>query len=229
MVKAALAPTTAAPDGMIRRRTLPGGGRIGWLVGKPLFWGVILAAAFGIPLGRSVLAPAPVPPPILATLPALALTDQNGAAFGTKDLAGKTWVANFIFTTCAGPCPVLTQKMAGVVKRGRQLGNEFHAVSFTVDPERDTPETLAAYAARHGANLRRWSFVTGPMEAVQAAVVDGFKIGMGREKRGDFWDVFHGEHFVLVDRQLRIRGYYEASPEGLDKLMADVGYVVNNG
>jgi protein SCO1/2 len=197
-------------------------------VGRPVFWVVALALLFGVPLGRSLLRHVAPAPPTLGTLPDFALTDQTGRPFGTADLRGKVWVANFIFTSCAGSCPLLSQKMAEVAKRARQLGPDFHLVSLTVDPERDTPQVLAGYAAHYGANPRKWSFLTGPMDAIQSAVVDGFKVGMGKEKVGDFWEIFHGENLVLVDRALHIRGYFPASPDGLDHLMEALGSVANS-
>ena len=110
--------------------------------------------------------------------------------------------------------------MAEVGRRARHLGPDFHLVSISVDPERDTPARLAEYGARYGANPIAWSFLTGPVEAIQAAVVDGFKVGAGKERVAgadggpDFWEIFHGENLVLVDRQLRIRGYFPATPDG---------------
>ena len=193
-----------------------------------MFWVVALLLLFGAPLGRSLLRRVPAPPPTLGTLPDFALVDQTGHPFGTRDLRGKVWVANFIFTSCAGTCPLLSQKMAEIARRGRHLGPDFHLVSLTVDPERDTPERLAEYATRYGANPHKWSFLTGPMTTIQGAVVDGFKVGMGKEKVGDFWEIFHGENLVLVDRQLRIRGYFPATADGLDRLMEALGSVVNS-
>ena len=102
----------------------------------------------------------------------------------------------------------------------------------------DTPARLAEYAARYGANPLAWSFLTGPADAIEAAVTGGFKVGMGKEKiqqpeaagQGEtFWQIFHGENLVLVDRQLRIRGYFEATPQGIDTLMAAAGRVANGG
>jgi protein SCO1/2 len=124
--------------------------------------------------------------------------------------------------------------MQEVGRRTKHLGPDFHLVSISVDPERDTPARLAEYGARYGANPVRWSFLTGPAEAIQDAVTGGFKVGMGREaeKAADgttFWNVFHGENLVLVDRQRRIRGYFPATNEGLDKLLEAIGRVVNGG
>jgi protein SCO1/2 len=188
-----------------------------------------LALLFGVPLVRSMMRRAAAAPAVLGTVPAFHLTDQEGRPFGTDDLRGKVWIADFIFTACQGSCPLLTQKMAEVAHRTRQLGPDIHLVSLTVDPERDTPARLLEYAGRYRASPRKWSFLTGGMDAIQTAVTDGFKVGMGREKSGDFWEIFHGEQLVLVDRRLRIRGYFSATPEGLDRLMDAIGIVANEG
>jgi protein SCO1/2 len=204
------------------------GGLVGRVLARPLFWVVTLAVLFGLPLGRTLVRRLPPPPPVLASLPAFSMTDQMGQSFGTRDLAGKVWVADFIFTSCQTMCPVLTQKMAEIAKRARHLGPDFHLVSFSVDPDRDTPERLATYAARYSVDPRKWTFLTGTMDAVQHAVVDGFKIGVDRQKTAaGFWEIVHGEHLVVVDRQLRIRGYFDASPDGMDHLIEAVGRVVN--
>jgi protein SCO1/2 len=207
------------------------------IVANPYVWVVAVGVLFGLPIIRSVTRRIGAAPAILGALPAFALTDQRGAPFGTRELAGKVWVADFIFTACAEACPLLSERMAEVGRRAHKLGPDFHLVSFTVDPERDTPAKLAAYGARYGANPVAWSFLTGPAAAIQAAVVDGFKVGMGRDRvpappgsgNGDFWQIFHGENLVLVDRQLRIRGYFPATPAGLDQLMEAVGRVANGG
>ncbi len=202
------------------------------LAGNPIVWAALLALLFGVPIFRSVTRHLGAAPVVLGTLPAFTLTDQRGQPFGTRELTGKVWVADFIFTACQEACPLLSQKMAEVGRRARKLGPDFHLVSISVDPSRDTPAALAAYGARYGANPIAWSFLTGPADAIQAAVVDGFKVGMGREKTSgegaaDFWQIFHGENLVLVDRQLRIRGYFPATAEGIDQLLAAAGRVAN--
>jgi protein SCO1/2 len=198
------------------------------LVGAPLFWMMAVGVLFGAPIARSVTRRLTAAPPILGTLPAFSLTDQAGQPFGTRELSGKVWVADFIFTSCAEACPRLSARMAEVGRRARHLGPDFHLVSISVDPDRDTPARLAEYGARYGANPASWALLTGPAAALEEAVTGGFKVGMGREKQGDFWQIFHGENLVLVDRQLRIRGYFPATAEGLDRLMEAIGRVVNN-
>src|SRR5215468_311516 len=126
------------------------------LVSSPLFWAATLGVLFGLPMMRSITRRISASPAILGTLPAFTLTDQTGRAFGTRELGGRVWVADFIFTSCAEACPLLSQRMAEVGRRARHLGPDFHLVSITVDPERDTPARLAAYGARWGANPVGW-------------------------------------------------------------------------
>jgi len=206
------------------------------LIQKPMVWAVVMGILFGVPIYRSMTRRLTTSPAVLGGLPPFTLTDQRGAPFGTRELAGKIWVADFIFTSCQGACPLLSERMAEVGKRARHLGPDFHLVSISVDPERDTPARLAEYAARWGANPISWSFLTGPEQAIQATVVEGFKVGAGKEPSqragaadggAAFWEIFHGEHLVLVDRQLRIRGYFSPTAEGIDKLMEAVGRVAS--
>jgi protein SCO1/2 len=203
------------------------------LIQNPIVWAVVMGILFGVPVYRSMTRRLTASPPILGGLPAFTLTDQRGQPFGSRELTGKVWVADFIFTACQTACPLLSQRMAEVGKRARHLGPDFHLVSISVDPARDTPDRLAAYASRYGANPISWSFLTGPEQAIQATVVDGFKVGAGKERSAGadggpgFWEIFHGEKLVLVDRQLRIRGYFDATPEGVDKLLEAVSRVVN--
>jgi protein SCO1 len=203
------------------------------LLGAPLFWILGVGLLFGLPIARSVHRRLGAAPAVLGTLPAFALTDQAARPFGTRELAGKVWVADFMFTSCQQACPLLSQRMQEIARRTKHLGPDFHLVSISVDPERDTPARLAEYAARYGANPVRWSFLTGPAQAIEDAVTNGFKIGMGKEAvtpdaGGDsFFQIFHGENLVLVDRELRIRGYFAASNAGLDQLVEAIGRVAN--
>jgi protein SCO1/2 len=207
-------------------------GLVARAVGAPLFWALACGLLFGLPLVRSVRRQLGASPVVLGTLPAFTLTDQTGRSFGTRELAGKVWVSDFIFTACQEACPLLSQRMQELGRRTKHLGPDFHLVSISVDPERDTPPRLAEYASRYGASPVRWSFLTGPAAALEEAVTGGFKVGMGREAAtsdagATFWQIFHGENLVLVDRRLRIRGYFPATADGLDKLVEAIGRVVN--
>jgi protein SCO1/2 len=221
-------PATPAPALGTSESGHAAGGSVGRLLGRRSFWIVVLAILFTLPLARTFLRRLPPAPPVLSTLPPFVMTDQLGHAFGTRDLEGKVWVADFIFTSCPTACPLLTRKMADVAHRARHLGPDLHLVSFTVDPERDTPERLAAYATSYKADPHKWSFLTGRLADVERAVTEGFKIGIDRHKTADdFWEIVHGEHLVLVDRHLRIRGYFDTTPAGTDHLLEALGRVTN--
>jgi protein SCO1/2 len=202
------------------------------LVARPGFWLALLAVPAAWPLIWSLKTPVPPRLPVLATLPAFQLTDQAGRPFGSQALEGRAWVASFIFTRCATICPSITAKMTRIQARTRNLGSAFHLVSFSVDPEYDTPERLQAYARAHHASPRLWSFLTGPEEEVKAAVVDGLKVAMGREASADgrLDGIFHGSHLVLVDQRGRVRGYYDSDdPEVVDRVTRDAGLLANRG
>ena len=167
---------------------------------------------------RSAL-PTPLPPPpVLGTVPDFRLVDQTGAPFGPERLAGRVWVADFVFTRCPDVCPRMTERLAGVQ---RALGDRADVVSVSVDPTYDTPERLAAFARAHGAVSPRWHFLTGDSEQVQQAVLRGFKIAFARESE-DIASITHGVHVVLVDGRGRIRGYYDSNDaDALERLVTD--------
>lgn len=196
---------------------------------KSGLWGGLFVAAVVLPLLvlGVVRARAPEPLPRLGTLPAFTFTRQDGQPFGLEQLRGKPWVANFIFTRCPTICPLFTQKMKGVQERTADVGEKLPLVSFSVDPKYDTPERLDAYAKKYGANPARWSFLTGDFERLKETIVGGFKISMGRETEDDAQDlltIFHGTHFVLVDGQGEIRGYYNSNDaEATERLVRDAG------
>jgi len=111
----------------------------------------------------SVVAMMPVDGSLQSAAPADALLDQHGAAFSMAELRGKSVVLNFMFTHCPGICPLQTQALRRVRARLPEAVRErVHFVSVTVDPERDTPEVLAAFAAKQGVSGAGWTFVTGP-------------------------------------------------------------------
>jgi protein SCO1/2 len=161
---------------------------------------------------------------VLGEVPDFAFTDQTGALVRAADLSGRVVVANFIFTRCPTVCPATSLKMKRVGERLAGDGDAVQLVSFSVDPDHDTPAVLAEFAARYGAAPARWRFLTGTAGEVRRAVEQGFKIAL--ERRGVLSDgtpdIVHGVHFVLVDRERRIRGYYDSDDAArLDQLVAD--------
>lgn len=162
----------------------------------------------------------------LAALPSFELTAQSGAPFGLDQVRGHVSVANFIFTSCPSICPALTAKMSDLQRRFAGL-TDVRLVSFSVDPERDTPERLREYGARYGANADRWSFVTGRTDELRRVVTEGFRVAMGdRTPVGEHYDIAHGGHFVLIDRSGTIRGYYPSDAEATERLVRDVHRLV---
>jgi protein SCO1 len=161
--------------------------------------------------------------PAIATVPGFALLDQNARVFERDQLRGHVWVANFMFTSCPDVCPLLTERMSGVRTQLAAQRGKFRFVSFSVDPQHDTPAVLKKYAREHRADFPDWSFVTGPIDRVKDVVVAGFKQTMEPLAAGDSRarTVLHGSHFVLVDDRLAIRGYYPTDPEGLKRLERD--------
>ena len=155
--------------------------------------------------------------PTYNTVPAFTLTDQNGEEFRSADvLASKIWVADFIFTTCTGPCPRMSARMRRLQTDLADLP-DVKLVSFTVDPENDTPEVLAEYAKRFRAEPGRWYFLTGTMEALHELNRDAFMLG---DVKGN---LDHSTRFVLVDRNGVVRGYYvSGDSDAMDRLQADL-------
>lgn len=192
----------------------------------------VRAGASSLTMPASSLAMPAVTLPRLGAVPDFALTDENARPFSPRALAGRPFVADFVFTSCSEVCPRMTEEMARLQTWLVNRALPVSLVSITVDPERDTPARLADYARRFHARPG-WHFLTGETKSVQDAVVDGFKQTMSREKdpaAADGITILHGTRFVLVDGEREIRGFYDPG-DGNDmaKLRADVGRLVEHG
>ena len=166
---------------------------------------------------------------VYGDLPKFELTDQFDETFGLNDLLGKVWVADFIFTRCAGTCPMQTvQKvqMQNQLKERYDKG-QIHFVSFTVDPENDTPVALKKYAESHSVNLEQSSFLTGSREDLWSLSSNGFKLAVAEDAKNQNMPILHSSRFVLVDRMGRIRGYYDGlSDQGQSEILRDLDLVL---
>ena len=157
----------------------------------------------------------------ISEVPAFKLTDQTGRTVTLDDLKGKIRVANFIFTRCKGPCPLSTLRMAELNKRLSKARKEVQLISFTVDPDHDTPPVLAEYAKSSEADPAYWQFLTGPSADINDIVVKGLLQPLAKEPDGT---PAHSTRFVIVDANGWLRGYQDsADPEVLQKLMLDLG------
>ncbi len=163
--------------------------------------------------------------PILGSIPDFVLIDQNSEPFGTEQLRGSVWVADFIFTSCPDMCPMLTSAMATIEREiAKDAGFEdVHFVSISVDPDNDTPAVLAEYAEKHAPAGARWAFLTGTRPEIWKLSTEGFYLPVERADGAQGGPIFHSSRFVLADGRGRIRGYYDGlDSEARDALIADL-------
>lgn len=150
--------------------------------------------------------------PVLGDVPDFQLTSQTGQSVDRHSLMGHVWVADFIFTTCPGPCPMMSSRMREV-QTATAATPDVQLVSFTVDPAHDTPDALAAYAKHFLARPERWHFLTGPQSTLNHLGLDGFHLNAVDGS------LDHSTRFALVDRAARIRRYYSLTDDGFPKAL----------
>jgi protein SCO1/2 len=178
-------------------------------------WVLLLATMAGV-VGIKVLSPRRSPLPVLFPAAQFNLVDQDGKAFSSRDLHGRPWGAAFIFTHCGSSCPIMTGAMASLQKK---LPPEVMLVSFSVDPESDTPPVLKQYAAMYHADQSRWRFLTGPKDAIMAVITD---MKTPFQAPGDNSPIQHSENLLLVDADGQIRGVYlSTDPEEMKRFVID--------
>ena len=163
--------------------------------------------------------------PAYATLSDFSLVDQNNDPISLKTFNGKIWIADFIFTRCAGPCPILSsymQRMQGMLSHSPEVV----LVSFSVDPEYDTPEVLAKYASTFGAEKDKWFFLTGDREVIFDIARSSLKLSV--ESETEIAPIIHSTRFVLIDETGGLRGYYDSNEDGfINELISDVRILLN--
>lgn len=164
--------------------------------------------------------------PRLGAAPVFTLVSEQGKKVTRDDLAGKVWIADFIFTRCGGSCPILSAKMVALAERTAAVpGLRF--VSFGVDPEFDSPEVLAEYGRKLGADPARWTFLHGERPIIRALIKDGFKLAIEDGVADSVEPILHSTRFVLVDGEGTIRGYYDGMEQApVDQLEKDARALV---
>jgi len=158
------------------------------------------------------------------SVPEFVLVNQDGKNFGSAQLRGKIWIADFIYTMCPGPCPMISSRMSELQKPLEKT--DVHLVSFSVDPAKDTPQVLRGYAEKLQAEPGRWDFLTGPQSTIYNLSRNGFKLAVsdGSEDKGI---PVHSTRMILVDRHGAIRGYYDAvEADAVTKLVADTTHLL---
>lgn len=192
---------------------------------RQLLWGLLITITvllIVLPLGKWLLRIQTAPPepeaayvssPSLSQssfgpMPDFSLIDPHGREVSHNDLDGRIWIADFIFTSCAGTCPIMTQNMSRLQDR---LSKDIRLVSFSVDPVNDSPVVLGEFSADYQADQTRWFFLTGEPGATQTLAN---KISLAVEDGGDPNEpIIHSQRFILIDRKGQIRGYFDGTDD----------------
>ena len=203
-------------------------------------WGLLILVLIGVvgagirslilhkPASKQALSVGPRQPPAYGSAPDFSFIERSGRRVERAEFLGRIWVVDLIYTRCPDTCPLQSAEMA---RLQAEFVNEadIRLVSITIDPTRDTPGVLSRYAKRFEADPKRWLFLTGEKEAMYRFVQEGLRLPVmdpGRRARGaggEGVSFLHSSRFVLVDREARIRGYYESSDmESLRQLREDV-------
>jgi protein SCO1/2 len=155
---------------------------------------------------------------IYHTIPAFSFLNQEGKNISDKDLEGKIYVANFFFATCPTICPKMNYNVKGLTEK-YLMDEQVKFLSFTVDPEKDSVQALAAYAKQMGADNHNWWFLTGNKDSIYSLARNGFLVpAAGGKTAADF---FHSQDLLLIDKDKRIRGIYDGLDESDVKKLND--------
>jgi protein SCO1/2 len=165
----------------------------------------------------------------IGTVAPFSLIDERGQPFTEDALRGHSTIISFIFTRCDSICPITTATMQRIQEKTFDAGTSIKLLSFSVDPQYDTPARLTAYAQRFQADAARWRFVTGPVDKVNAVIEGSFKSPMDPEglSPGGAPSIAHAGYFLLVDGNLHIRGgtYDSRDLPRLDEMIRDARYL----
>jgi len=190
--------------------------RLGW---AGAFLAFVLAVIMGYSMWRGSERRDVEKLPVIRAVPAFSLTDQDGQTVTKDDLRGKIWIADFIFTRCKGPCPLMTARMLEM-QRALVKTPDVKLVSVTVDPEHDTPAVLKAYAEANYAEPGRWKFLTGDKAVIEKVVTEGFMQHLDEENG----EPVHGTMFLVVDGNGMVRSARMLEdPELIPKILMDTG------
>jgi len=160
------------------------------------------------------------------TIPEFRLVNEKGDTLSSEQLKGKIYVTDFFFTSCPGICPKMTNQLKRV-QESFSGNNDIKIVSISVDPTHDTPEELTKYAKLNGANSDQWYFLTGNKDSIYTLAQQGFYLSAGEEK-GSAEAFVHSDKLVLVDKEGRVRGYYNGTlQEEVDRLITEINVLIH--
>ncbi len=155
--------------------------------------------------------------------PAFQLFDQEGRPATLDDYRGTVWLASFVFTSCTDICPAVTAHLIQVQRALDAEGlfeKDVALVSFSVDPARDSPPLLKAYAEARSVDLATWRFLTGPDAELKAVITDGFKLGYQPIPGTD--QISHSGRLILVDRDGIIRALHDFRDSSVEEIVSDI-------
>ena len=159
------------------------------------------------------------PLPVIGAVAPFTLTSQNEQQVSLVDFTNHVWIADIVFTRCAGPCPRMTGQMRSL-QNLLPSDSAAKLVTLTTDPEFDSPAVLKKYGEHFGADFRRWTFLTGTKSEIAALASDSLKLSALPVKSGERLndaDLFiHSTRFVVVDKHARLRGSFETGGDGVD-------------
>lgn len=141
--------------------------------------------------------------------------NQNNKTITQKDYENTIYVADFFFTTCPTICPIMTDNMVWLQDKIKDMPN-VKLLSFSVTPDIDTPEVLRKYADEKGVIDSKWNMVTGDKKDIYYLARQSF-LAVKTETSGELYDMVHTENFILVDKNGRIRGFYDGTNLDKDK------------
>lgn len=159
------------------------------------------------------------PLPVIGQVADFTLTNQEGRVTTLADLSNHVWVADIVFTRCAGSCPVMSTQMKSL-QAGLPADSQARLVTLTTDPDYDTPAILKRYGDRYGADFNRWIFLTGAKKELAGLAAGSLKLGStpvpARDQKSPVDLFVHSTIFVVVDRQARLRGIFQTEGPGVD-------------
>jgi protein SCO1/2 len=160
--------------------------------------------------------------PVFGPAPEFSLISQDKRPVTREDYKGSVVIADFIFTECAGPCPLMSAEMSEF-QNSLASDPSIKLLSFSVDPETDTPEVLKDYGQRFHANFDKWTFLTGDKVSIYNLTRSGFHLTVEADSNA----VTHSTKYVLIDKKSMIRGYYDSGDKvSTDKLLHDARMLV---
>lgn len=162
------------------------------------------------------------------TIAPFTMTNQNGQTITEKDYENKVYVADFFFTTCPSICPIMTKNMFSLQEKLKTKYPEVKLLSYSVTPEIDTIEQLKRYAIENKVDDKIWNLVTGDKKEIYTLARKSYLV-VQNDGNGGPHDMIHTENFVLIDKENRVRGYYDGTDiNEMDRLITEIGMLKND-